>query len=308
MTQEQKRWHGTVTSTELTALFSDIADSTQLYEKLGNTQALAEIRRGIDLITEHAQLHGGLVVKSLGDGVLVTFDAPADAYSAAVATATAFYQTSTLSLRTGFHHGPVVWQQGDVFGDAVNIAARLAAFATRGQVLTTSATMQLLPTAQRSRCRALGAHHLKGKEQAVGIEEVLLQSLGELTVIMPALARSQGAAAAKRLLLKYAGTTRFMAAPILRLSLGRGSQADVLVQDALASRVHAVLELRGEQFVLLDQSSNGTYVRSGDQAFLRLNRQEHVLQGSGEIRFSPQSLAPDSEPMHYAVEDVSLSK
>ena len=303
---EQERWYGTVTSTELTALFSDIADSTQLYERLGNTLALAEIRRGIEIIRDAAQQTGGMVVKTLGDGVMVTFDEPAQAYAAALAISSVFYQTSSLSVRTGFHHGAVVWQQGDVFGDAVNVAARLAAFAARGQVLTTRETMHLLPSIQRAHCRSLGAHRLKGKEQAVEIEEVLMEGAGELTTIMPVMRSAHGRVLNQRLELHYAGATRHMAAPIMRISLGRGTQADIVVQDALASRVHAVLELRGDQFVLIDQSSNGSYVRAGAQPFVRVSRQEHVLLGEGEIRFSPQGVAPESLGMLYAVQDVLL--
>jgi adenylate cyclase len=129
----------------------------------------------------------------------------------------------------------------------------------------------------------------------------VLQASEELTLIM----RPQKTAEPRRLRLEIAGQVRFLAAPIRRISIGRSAQADIVVNDPRASRVHLVLEQRGEQFVLLDQSSNGSFVTQGAMPALRLMRQEFVLEGAGEIGFGPAGEEPDAVRIAYRVERVS---
>lgn len=65
--------------------------------------------------------------------------------------------------------------------------------------------------------------------------------------------------------------------------MGRGEICDIVVQNNFASRQHARIELRFGKFVLVDQSTNGTYTRSSDGNVARIAREEMILQGSGSI-------------------------
>jgi adenylate cyclase len=292
----------TVQLAHLTVFFCDIVDSTHLYERLGDKLALDEIRRSLQLIRREVEPLGGKVVKTLGDGMLMTFEVPADALAAAQAITTMLFTRSSLEVRMGVHFGPVMMHPGDVFGDAVNIAARLASLAAVGQALTTRETVDELPAGLRTRCRSLGAHYIKGKTQAVEVHEILLQGAEELTIMMPVQAHpSKGL----RLQLIYQGATRYLVAPVKRLTLGRGAQADIVLADPHASRAHAVLEQRADKFALIDQSSNGTYVRMANMEYLRLSRQEMLLQGSGEIRFSAPDLPGSSASLSFAIEGAA---
>ena len=66
--------------------------------------------------------------------------------------------------------------------------------------------------------------------------------------------------------------------------LGRGKKVDMVVDDKMASREHAVIECRRDKFVLTDQSTNGTYVLTADGTTY-LHREETTLSGEGKISF-----------------------
>src|SRR5438094_842704 len=78
-----------------------------------------------------------------------------------------------LSIRIGFHFGLVLEDKGDFWGDGVNTAARLAALAKAGQILTSGATANALPAAQRAGLRDLDAIQVKGKHDAVRVFELM---------------------------------------------------------------------------------------------------------------------------------------
>lgn len=68
-----------------------------------------------------------------------------------------------------------------------------------------------------------------------------------------------------------------------KLVLGRDVQADFVIEDKRASRLHATIELRRDKFVYIDQSSNGSYITFTEESELQLRREEIVLRGSGRI-------------------------
>ena len=68
-----------------------------------------------------------------------------------------------------------------------------------------------------------------------------------------------------------------------RLTIGRHASSDVRVEHEAVSRIHAEIILRGDKFVLIDRSTNGTYVHVDDGPILRIVREELVLAGTGRI-------------------------
>src|SRR4029078_1547540 len=91
-----------------------------------------------------------------------------------------------LSMHIGFHAGPTIEDAGDVFGDAVNVAARMTSFAAGGQIFTTAQTVAELSPVLRGRPRAHAAQTVKGKEHDIGLFELLWQdSEDELTAMSP---------------------------------------------------------------------------------------------------------------------------
>jgi len=116
-----------------TVLFVDVCGSTKLYETLGNARAQAIIGKTLAILSQSATRHLGTIVKTIGDEVMCTFSSAREAAEAAVdmqrcvkqATATEEMGIKSLAVRVGFHSGPVISHAEDVFGDTVNVAARL---------------------------------------------------------------------------------------------------------------------------------------------------------------------------------------
>lgn len=125
-------------------LFSDVEGSTALNEEMGDA-AWVRLLEAHDVVVHRAvERHGGHVVKSQGDGFMVVFGAPADAVGAAVALQRALSERPgrrlrrrPIRVRVGIHVGPTITREGDYFGRAVALAARVAGEADGGEVLVT---------------------------------------------------------------------------------------------------------------------------------------------------------------------------
>ena len=144
-------------------LFADIAGSTKLYETLGDAEALATIARALEVIRQICEEHGGRIVKTIGDEAMAIFPNAANAAYSAISMQTQVSAMKTsrgasLSIHAGFHYGPVIDDGKDVFGDSVNLAARLTSLAKSGQTLLAHDTLNVLSPSLRSRTRP---HHTR---------------------------------------------------------------------------------------------------------------------------------------------------
>jgi class 3 adenylate cyclase/YHS domain-containing protein len=128
---------------EATFGFVDLAGFTALTETHGDDDAADMATRFAEL-TRAALAPGDRLVKTIGDAVLVASPDPSAALDLVERLFTSAATDRTLpSLRAGFHHGPAVERDGDVFGAAVNLAARVAAEAYAGEVLATAAIAEV---------------------------------------------------------------------------------------------------------------------------------------------------------------------
>jgi class 3 adenylate cyclase/YHS domain-containing protein len=124
---------------EATFGFIDLAGFTALTEAHGDYDA-ADIATRFAELTRAALGAGDRLVKTIGDAVLVTSLSPNDALDLIDRLLVFAADEKTLpALRAGFHHGPAIERDGDVFGAAVNLAARVSAEAYAGEVLATAA-------------------------------------------------------------------------------------------------------------------------------------------------------------------------
>ena len=115
---------------EATVLFADVSGSTKLYETAGDAVAHAAIEKCVNLMREKTVAAKGRVIKTIGDEVMSAFPGADNAADAAIEMQSAIAElppvgSTQIGIRIGFNHGPVVERDGDVFGDAVNLAARL---------------------------------------------------------------------------------------------------------------------------------------------------------------------------------------
>jgi adenylate cyclase len=271
---------------ERTILFADIVDSTGITEALGDVASrgyIADILGELSNITEAV---GGTVVKTIGDEIMSSFDTALDGITAAVDMQRAVSAKPPVDgipsrVRIGLHSGLVVLEGGDVFGDVVNVSARVVALAAGEQVLTTGETIERVADGDVP-YRSLGVHGVRGREERLHLCEVLWRGeTAQMTVVAPKLEALPKAELEIRL---GDQSVSLKGESAQTVSVGRGTECDVVVPSTSASRAHADVLSRGGRFYLDDHSTNGTYVRpeGGNEIFV--HRDQVQLLGSGLIR------------------------
>jgi adenylate cyclase len=280
-------------SSTLCAMFADVAGSTQLYEILGDIEASGVIRNCLKHMNAATEYCEGRSIQPVGDGLLTAFPTPELAVKAAEDMMRRIHREPRvggkhLALRIGFHHGPVIVRtsnifggQLNIFGDTVNTAARISALAKARQILTSGTTLQLLPEHWRQTSRPLDAFTLKGKSEDIQICELLWQNLDNATLIRaPALSPESSFG---QVTLRYHQQRFVLDGRGRGLTLGREFTNDVVFEDRRVSRQHARIERRRDKFVLIDGSTNGTYVTFEGTREIPLHMEEIILYGRGHI-------------------------
>jgi adenylate cyclase len=286
----------------LVVLFADVSGSARLYEKLGDTEALYALERCFKRMERAIEGFRGRLVKHVGDEVMAVFESADDAFQAAIdmqqrVTALPPVSGLKLAIRVGFHRGLVSEEGGDVFGDSVDTAARLAGLAKAGQVLISQPTLANLMPLLRLSTRDLGPMSVKGNTEEWHVVEAIWQEPEELPVKEASLIppTAAGGNSSARLCVRYGAELIVLDDKKVSLSMGRDANCDLTVHDRRASRNHARIERRGDTFVLSDQSTNGTFVAFHGKPEFFLRRKEVVLHGSGTICVAASASSPDAD-------------
>jgi class 3 adenylate cyclase len=161
-------------------LFTDIADSTALTERMGDS-AFRAAARSLDAAMRKAMtLAGGSAVegKVLGDGVMGVFVSASAAIEAARACAE-LSAKSELRLHVGLHAGDVIHEGGNVYGGAVNIASRVCGLSAPGEILVTGTVRELARTSTGVVFEDRGEFELKGIGDAVRVYAVKWREGGD---------------------------------------------------------------------------------------------------------------------------------
>lgn len=271
--------------TEMAILFADVSGSTQLYDTLGDLRARAIVARCVAIMSEITQAQGGSVVKTIGDEVMSTFGSADEAVAAAAAmqeaiTGQLVVDGRQLAIRVGLHFGSALIEDMDVFGDAVNVASRMANQAKSGQVLTTGATVERMTGPWRSAMRQIDRAELKGKREQVDVYELVWQA-EEVTLIRHKPWANAPQLGGRRLLLQGGSGVVELGEGHPTMTVGRADETDLVVKDDGVSRLHARVEYRNGRFVLTDQSANGTWVLPDGGEGSYVHRDSLVLAGSG---------------------------
>jgi hypothetical protein len=292
-----------MSSEERTVVFSDIAGSTRIIEMVGDVQGREVVASVLECLAEVTGRHRGIVVKTIGDEIMSSFEDPADALAAAVEMQRTLRGRQPMhgvqaKVRIGVHGGPVLIEKGDLHGDVVNTAARVVAMAKGDQILTTEDTLRSIDVPDVDQ-RDLGEHPLKGKDAPVRLKEVLWEGdFTGVTTVMP----SFSVAGQSTLDLQVAGETlTFPATYSTPITIGRGEGSTVEIQDAAASRAHASVCARHGRFYLTDHSTNGTYVHPFGEGEIFVHRDEVLLRGCGEIRLGRSVSEADGPALRYEV-------
>ncbi len=166
--------------TSLAVLFTDIVGSTSYFDRYGDTAGLALLRRHADLAGGLIQQGGGRVVKTIGDSVLADFpDAVASVRAAVAIQRRQTELNETLAdferfhVRIGVHCGSVFRSSADVFGDVVNLAARITKRTGPSQILVSRPVQEALGGLSEFPCNWVGKVFVEGKPEKEDIFEVL---------------------------------------------------------------------------------------------------------------------------------------
>jgi hypothetical protein len=246
----------------------------------------------------------GRVIKTIGDEIMCVFDGADRGFIAASdmqsrIDALPVADGAKRKIRVGFHAGPVIEENGDVFGDTVNTAARMAGLAKGLQIFTTRATVDMLSPELRAGTRDIAALAVKGKADEMSVCEVIWQEGSDLTMTADSILTPQNMAAT--VVLRHGPREIMLDAKQTSTSLGRDGTSGIVIADPKASRNHARIEKRRDKFFLADQSTNGTFVTFNGEAEVSLRREEVMLRGSGFIVFGHSATESKTETVEFAV-------
>ncbi|MGK0321917.1 MAG: adenylate cyclase, partial [Granulosicoccus sp.] len=248
----------------LTVLFADLAGSTHLYQTIGDVEAHQLVTDSLQRMQVIVERHQGSLLKTVGDAVLASFEEANSAYLASIDIQRE-HQALSLSVRVGFHHGPVIPDGGDVYGNAVNLAARVAAFAEANEICTTEETVAQLPMRNRSSASFLASVDFKGISTAMPVYRIQwVENDQSETTIITTIKRTDRYQNNLVLDLVVGEKSIRIDTENPVLTFGRAANNDVTIDIESASRNHAKIEFVRGRFLIQDSSTNGTYIiRSG---------------------------------------------
>lgn len=270
-----------------TVVFADITGSNALYNSLGDMRAMSIITRCLVALEEQVYQHRGEVIKTIGEEMLSVFTDANAAAAAVIAMQQRMEHFAAdvslpLSLRVGLHSGPVIEEHGDVFGDSVNVAARLVKLAAPGQILSDSGSLAAMRATFRRRARALDRRRVRGRSAEIEIVELgWRRTTGEpFTTEQGTVLEGSGKA---RMLLRAEGQEYALDGTRATFTIGRDQSNDLPIASRKASRQHARIEWRRDKFVLFDHSTNGTYVTVEGEREVLVKHESFVLRSRGVL-------------------------
>jgi hypothetical protein len=262
---------------------------------MGDLRARDMVLTCVEIMRTATEQNHGTVIKTIGDEIMATFPTANDAMNAASRMqhdirihSELKVEGQSIAIRIGGHFGPVVLENRDIFGAAVHTANRMTSQAKAGQIMVTSAMVERLAPEWQSAVRQIDVATLKGKTSEDELYEVLWQK-EDATSMLPAIALGAAVASQKqhtrRLRVRFQGQEIILDDGRTSITIGRAEENDIVIKGNLISRTHAKIELNRGKFVLIDQSTNGTFVttREGEEAFVR--RDTMQLKNEGVIGF-----------------------
>ena len=292
----------------LTILFADVSGSTRLFETRGDEMARRLIAAVLGALAEVTAGHGGTVIKTIGDEIMCTFPGALQGLLASTDMQRRIkndpeFQRENIAIRIGLHHGDALVENGDVYGDAVNTAARMAdkTLARRDQIVTTASTVRGITSAAGLRVRSLGTARVLGKSAPIEIVDVLWQEdLANVTTVQRIVRPvDPNASAGARLSLRYK-SQMFQIDEGTPFAIGRDPASNLTVETEFVSRNHALIEWKRGYFMLADRSTNGTWLKIGDDEELLVHRDETHLRRSGTISLGKAHAFDEADLVYFS--------
>lgn len=277
-------------------MFADVSGSSTLYKLLGNEEAKAKIDNTLAAMIAETERHQGHLVKTIGDEIMVTFECVKQAsLCAQQLQRQSGLVNAQLPVRIGIAFGETLIENEDIFGDIVNNAAWLTQVARAGQVLISESMYLDMPFEMQMDCHEFDRVAFKGDEEKSVIYRLHWESQTQAhnaTAVMTIDDITQTSDVVS-ITLEYGSHRHCILPQQTPFVLGRdSSRANLRINHHLASREHCEVVFRRGKFVLIDHSTNGTYVSGHNQEEIYLRREELPLVGEGKISIG-QSMASD---------------
>ncbi len=287
---------------EVAILFADVVGSTQLYDQFGDTKASETVAVCLDAMKDATLQFEGTVIKTIGDEVMSTFPSVDQAMRAAVLMQSRISADNRseeiipVSIRIGCHFGPVVQEQNDIFGAAVHTANRMTSQAKARQIVISGETVSMMSPELQKQTRQIDVATVRGRMDEVALYE-LLWNPEEATSMLPTI--GWGERKASKLILSFRDASLTLDDQRKSVTIGRADDNDLVIKGNLISRIHAKIEMRRGKFVLIDQSTNGTFLQNvqGEERFIRRDTTE--LHGEGVVGLGRAEEPGSSLAIHY---------
>jgi pilus assembly protein CpaF len=175
----------------VTIMFTDMEGSTNLLSTRGFTESHEIMKAYETIIDEQVAEHAGRRIKGLGDGLMVSFGSSRHGVECALDIQSAIAEYSKqnperkIRIRIGLNTGEVVEEAGDIFGAAVNVAARVAGKAKGGEILVSDVVRQLVGPLAEIKFDYRGAYKLKGFPDRWRLHKVTPGESTSMTTVLP---------------------------------------------------------------------------------------------------------------------------
>ncbi len=291
-------------------MFADVAGSTAMYENMGDDLARERISKALNALISISQRHSGQLVKTIGDEILVYFIDIDNAILAAKSIQESMEddrspETIGVSIRIGMQYGSTILENDDIFGDTVNVAARGASMAKARQILCTQEIAFMVKSPELSNnMRPFDRLRIRGKNDQIDVYLFAWEEESDMTNMATASSFTNPSRneQLKNLTLTYETRTYSIPVDTSSYIMGRGTDCELVVKGDLISRYHCRIEHRRGKYIITDQSTNGTFIRTTGGQIIFLRREEFTLFGSGYISLGKKVDPADPNIIHFLCE------
>ena len=273
---------------ELAIVFTDIKDSVAYFAKHGDAAGARMIRVSQDVVCSVAREFGGTVAYSVGDSVMCVFAEARAAALAAGAIQVAISKinedrldSGPIAIGIGLSYGPTIIDSHDVFGDVVNVAARLKGLSGRNQIVMSESFQQQLDSSSPCKVRFVGKYVLRGRDENLSVYELVWND--DAVALTPTrLTFVRDFSAVPKFQLQQISSDGSVSQTFdigTQLSIGRSEGDVTFAADSSMSPLHARLSVQGYQMYLEECGASPVFISiSGD----------HVLNDADVLKIGSQ--------------------
>ncbi len=294
-------------SMECAILMADVSGSTPLYERHGDQIASKLVFECVEGMQHIANKRGGEFVRSKGDDVLCLFQNPDQALVAAKEILD-HGQAGSVSVHGGLHWGSVVWRGTELFGGAVNVAARLSSQAKDNEVLMSGTFTDRISPDKTHDLRPMGEITLRGTAVPTEIFALLATDESGATRLIAQTQmfdlHRQVAESGNYIRLNCGAWSRDVKEGE-EITIGRSSDCDLVLALPWVSRVHAAIQVRAGLVEISDRSVAGCTLNVGDATGYFIRRQTVSLTGNGTIEIGSSAIDGPLPQIAFSVMKVA---